>query len=207
MGFWGQHEKFASLQLDSCQHLCLSAAFLQSHRWVDHDRYCCADCRNRGRTLLSCPCSICHLLVAIYTALIAVVGWARGNGNALESLWSGELKKERYCWFFNVLDWAWEGIATCHHTGTAPQALCLCRPTAFQWRSESLKNHSLIGKMQIPSGLSSRALIAACFIQPVSPVLTVVLYVFSIFKAWFSLQCFLWHFHPKIFFFCASSFQ
>lgn len=54
---------------------------------------------------------------------------------------------------------------------------------------------------KFPPGLSSRALIAACFIQPVPPVLCVVLYMFSIFKACFSWQCFFWHFHTMFFFF------
>lgn len=179
----------------------------RSQEGVDHDRNCCADCGSRGRTLLSCPCSICHLLVAIYTALIAGAGWAGGNGNVWEPRRHGA-EKRKILLGLNVPDWAWEGAATCHSTGTALQAQRLCRPTAFQWHSESLKKITACAeKLQIPPGLSSRALIAACFIQPVSPVLFVVLYMFSIFKACFSWQCFFWHFHTRFFFLRVSPFQ
>lgn len=72
-----------------------------------------------------------------------------------------------------------------------------CSGTQNPW-----KITACTGKLQIPPGLSSRALIAACFIQPVSPVLYVVFYMFSIFKACFSWQCFFWHFHKVSVFSC-----
>lgn len=194
MGFRGQPEEFAWISSTPAS----TTVLPQAQEGVDHDRNCCADCGSRGRTLLSCPCSICHLLVAIYTALIAGVGWAGGNGTC-ESLRGTELKKERSCWV--LMCQTEPGRELLPVTARGP----LCSPSSGT--QNPWKITACAGKLQIPPGLSSRALIAACFIQPVSPVLYVVLYMFSIFKACFSWQCFFWHFHTRFFFFCVSSFQ
>lgn len=173
-----------------------TTALPQSQQGVDHDRNRWADCGSRGRTLLSCPCSICHLLVAIYTALIA--GWdEQGVAVTCESLRGTELKKERSCW---VLMCQTEPGRESQLPVTARGQLCRHGISAEPRPSSGTENPWKIpGKF--PPGLSSRALIAACFIQPVPPVLCVVLYMFSIFKACFSWQCFFCHFHTMFFFF------
>lgn len=177
MGFQGQCEELAWSQLDSCQHHCAPTVPGRS----GSRQKLLSDCGSRGRTLLSCPCSICHLLVAIYTALIAGVGWAGGNGNVWEPP-RHRAEKRKILLGSNVPDWAWEGVtATCHSTGTALQARRLCRPTAFQRHAESLKNPSLRREIANPSrtelqGFNSSMFYSACF----SCALCCPLYVFNI---------------------------